>query len=148
MARTTEYMEARCVPVTESGCWIWEGDVGNHGYGIVYEGRRSKYLAHRVAWELAFGELPAGMLVCHRCDVSTCVNPLHMFLGTNQDNSDDKMRKGRWRGGVRQARQHQPFCINGHQMSGENLGISGAVRWCRECNRAAVRRYKAKLKQR
>lgn len=50
---------------------------------------------HRAAWWLAFGPIPHGMFVCHHCDNPPCVNPAHLFLGTNQDNVDDRNRKGR-----------------------------------------------------
>lgn len=80
-----------------SGCWIWTGSgsgkaAGNHG-NFWYEGRMQR--AHRVAWRLFRGEIPEGLNVCHRCDVPRCVNPEHLFLGTQQDNIADMVVKGR-----------------------------------------------------
>lgn len=61
------------------------------------DGGREYVRAHRLAYALHYGQDPAGMVVCHRCDNPSCVNPEHLFLGTQQDNIDDKMRKGRAR---------------------------------------------------
>lgn len=78
-----------------NGCWLWSGSL-SLGYGVITVGHRSKKLkAHRVSWQLHFGDIPSGMFVCHRCDVPACVNPLHLFLGTNRDNLEDMTRKGR-----------------------------------------------------
>ena len=77
------------------GCWLWLGAVHNRqGYGFLKVGRRQTY-AHRASYEAFIGKIPAGLHVCHRCDVTCCVNPSHLFLGTNRDNVDDKVRKGR-----------------------------------------------------
>lgn len=80
-------------------CWPWLGAKNKNGYGTFSPTKElSKTLAHRFAWELYRGPIPEGMLVCHTCDNPECTNPKHLFLGTPQDNMDDKVRKGRWRG--------------------------------------------------
>jgi hypothetical protein len=73
-----------------SGCWIWTA-ANKDGYGRY---SNSGY-AHRISWEMHFGKIPAGMFVCHKCDNPPCVNPDHLFLGTNQDNVNDMRAKGR-----------------------------------------------------
>lgn len=82
-----------------SGCWLWVGTLTRYGYGQVSVGGK-KMKAHRVSWELHWGMVPDGLHVLHRCDVRNCVNPRHLFLGTNQDNIDDKMRKNRGTSGI------------------------------------------------
>jgi hypothetical protein len=78
-------------------CWIWNGPTtGGKGYGRIKVFGKNRY-AHRVSWIIHFGEIPAGMLVCHHYDTPTCQNPSHFFLGTFQDNHDDSVQKGRQR---------------------------------------------------
>lgn len=75
-------------------CWPWKGGFYPDGYGRVRMGGKPKR-AHRVAYELANGPVPKGLLVCHTCDNPKCCNPSHLFAGTRQDNFDDMVRKGR-----------------------------------------------------
>ncbi len=80
--------------ITESGCWVWMKSTNNKGYGrVAYHGKNR--LAHRVSYSEFVGSIPKGLCVLHRCDMQPCINPDHLFLGTHQDNTDDKMRKGR-----------------------------------------------------
>lgn len=87
---------AKCGPRQESGCIPWQGTFLNSGYGSIRRGpaRAGKLLAHRAAWILAHGEMPAGMHVLHNCDNKRCVNVEHLRLGTHSENMDDAMRRG------------------------------------------------------
>ena len=92
------------------GCWVWNGATDGDGYGCFsYAGK--SYRAHRIALELD-GRPPGEMFACHHCDNPSCVNPDHLFVGTNKDNMVDMVAKGRnpdrfgpknpnWRGGRR-----------------------------------------------
>lgn len=93
-------------------CWEWKGRRSSDGYGA-FRIRKRQHGAHRVAYELAHGSIPRGMIVCHRCDNPPCVRPDHLFLGTDQDDTDDKVRKGRQRGapGDRNASRARPECL-------------------------------------
>ncbi len=83
----------------DNDCWVWMASINRKGYGNFYistgNSEERHTLAHRFSWEDSYGLIPDGMYVCHKCDNPSCVNPSHLFLGTNQDNMDDMKRKGR-----------------------------------------------------
>lgn len=89
-----ERFKSRYTPIPESGCWIWEGALVD-GYGAIDDEAGNGKRAHRVSWELQYGTIPQGAQVLHRCDIRCCVNPAHLFLGSNKDNIVDKVNKKR-----------------------------------------------------
>lgn len=84
---------ARIEPDLNSGCWLWSGARGGTYGFIKHLGRNLP--VHRYSYEAHKGPIPAGMMVCHRCDTPVCVNPSHLFVGSARDNALDMQAKGR-----------------------------------------------------
>lgn len=81
-------------PGMKTPCWLWMGRLESNGYArIKLESSRKQESVHRLAWEFEHGEIPEGIHVLHRCDVRHCVR--HLFSGTEKDNAQDMLRKGR-----------------------------------------------------
>lgn len=113
-------------------CWEWDANRKN-GYGQYHVNGRSPQIASRYAYELTFGPIPDGLGVLHRCDNPPCCNPMHLFLGTNLDNINDMLRKGRNRSGnvfkltdeqVREIRRRRAPSRSEKQKVAAEFGIS------------------------
>lgn len=82
------------ITADDDKCWLWLASKNRWGYGnIKWQGKMER--ANRVAWMMPNYVIPDGMIICHSCDNTSCVNPKHLFLGTHQDNMTDKVKKGR-----------------------------------------------------
>jgi len=106
-------------------CWLWTGDISTSGYGRfgIWDAVANKghmEYAHRVAYELTYGLIHNGFLICHHCDVKLCCNPTHYFAGTTRDNMQDAARKGRTCSGER----HRSHTNPGTVLKGEQIGNS------------------------
>jgi len=78
----------------DNGCILWTGPIDSKGYGVLKHGPIS-FRAHRIAYSLKHGAIPTGLNACHTCDTPSCVNPDHIFIGTQKDNIHDMIKKNR-----------------------------------------------------
>ncbi len=102
----SERFHDKYIPEPNTGCWLWLGYVDDKdyalGYGTIAEASGSRRLyAHRLSYEMFRGPLKSGDHVCHTCDMPPCVNSDHLFVGTNDENRADSVRKGRTARGIR-----------------------------------------------
>lgn len=110
-----------------SGCLEWQGSRLKQGYGSF--GRKGKRGGvHRLAYEIVFGAFPSELQVCHKCDNPPCLNPDHLFLGTNEDNQNDKIAKGRHAKGPAQVLTTISSKLR-HPPSKENPSLPVGVTW-------------------
>ncbi len=122
----SEWLERYSVPIPEAGCFLYVGCLNGNGYGLVKHDGKTRQ-AHRVSYELACGPIPKGKMLCHTCDVRSCVNPKHLYPGTNSDNQKDARRRGRHH------QSNKTQCPSGHAYSAENTYIWRERRYCRIC---------------
>ena len=119
----------------KNGCWEWQGCSHHGGYGaLCIKGKWAS--AHRTAYTFWKGIIPKGLCVLHRCDNPSCINPDHLFLGTQADNAKDRNRKGRtsqgesfWRAKLT---EKQVRAIRRRRAAGESLASLGreyGLRW-------------------
>ena len=95
MRKTTlQLFEEKFIKTEDNSCWNWSACIMDGGYGLFAIKRKPKK-AHRVSYEIYVGKITDNLHVLHTCDNRKCVNPNHLFLGTNLDNVQDKMKKGR-----------------------------------------------------
>jgi len=124
-----------------SGCWIWIGAIMSEGYGAINDGRGRILKAHRVAYELMRGRIPASRnYVDHLCEVRRCVNPAHLKPTTNKENCT----RG---GGVLMVAYRNGTCLRGHRVAGRNAyRIVGRRPRCVKCTLRQQKDRRERLK--
>ena len=95
MHEVPKHITDNCIPVPESGCWIWVGGWNSTSRYGRYRINGRYVDTHRLFYLMFKGEIPKGMHVCHKCDTPPCCNPDHLFVGTPADNMQDMIKKGR-----------------------------------------------------
>jgi len=116
------------VEVIPDGCHVWMASLNSTGYGnFRFDGKMA--LAHRVSYMLYVNQIPNNLHVLHKCDNPCCVNPDHLFLGTQADNNNDCINKGR------KSWQNQTHCKRGHEFTEENTYRWNGSRHCLKCNK-------------
>lgn len=130
-------IEEKSVPEPNSGCWLWLGADVPAGYGQMWNGFRPEQ-AHRLSYRAAYGPIPGGAEIDHKCRTPRCVNPAHMEAVPHREN----MRRSR---AVVGENARKTSCKRGHVLSGDNLKITpSGARQCRECLRFHARNAKAR----
>ncbi len=141
-------------PEPNSGCWLWCGSTDKKGYGqlrIRQRGAGALAYATHVSLRLHGRPIRDGMQACHHCDVPACVNPDHLFIGTQLDNIHDAMAKGRHVPppnmlGIKRGHHLRTNCQNGHELSNDNVYVRpDGVRVCRACRMEHKRRMRRRL---
>lgn len=120
-------------------CWIWSWQLNDTGYGTLKVNAKRR-TAHRVAYELRYGEIPKGLELDHLCRNRACINPLHLEPVTHKENMSrgDKLAMSR-------PQREKTHCKNGHELVVDNLYLyEEGRRICRACKLISVAKYQAK----
>lgn len=134
-----ERLLSKAVINWETACWEWTAYIGQDGYGRIHANGLNGRLAHRVAYELIEGPIPAGLQLDHLCRNRRCVNPAHLEPVTCGEN----LRRSPL---TRNGRGTLTHCPNGHERTAENTYVYSGRRMCRPCNHTSSKLFYARSK--
>jgi hypothetical protein len=106
-------------------CWNWKASFRNKEKYGSFSIDKTNYQAHRISWIISFGDIPDGLIVCHKCDNKSCCNPNHLFIGTVSDNNCDKFNKCREY--VRRGTDHTNSKISEDSLKAIRLMLSNKI---------------------
>ena len=133
------YIKSR-IKIDENGCWIWQRQIGRHGYALVSD-KVTSYRMHRQSYMFYKGEIPKGLVLDHLCRNKPCINPEHLEPVTNREN----VLRGV---GISAVNAKKTHCSRGHELSGDNLYIApkDGSRKCRACKALNWPKYRENRK--
>jgi hypothetical protein len=134
-----KYIEKRSEPCPATGCWLWTGQTDKHGYGQYRLFAKDKWhKAHRESLK-AFKQVNLdGLGALHTCDNKTCVNPDHLYAGSQKDNVRDMINRGRNKNGS----VKKQFCQKGHELTDENRLNHAINNGCKICHKNRQAKYR------
>lgn len=135
--KNLEFFQKYTIPEPNTGCILWEKTLNQYGYGQFTDSKRKTQTAHRAIWILHYGSIPEDKQINHKCDVRACVNIEHLYLGSQKDNMQDKVKKGRSNA------QLITHCPSGHEYDEANTiyDNNGKHRRCRLCRKIQKQKY-------
>lgn len=128
---------------TYGQCWVWIGCKTPKGYGLFKLG--TEITTHRVSWTVHNGRIPDGLCVLHRCDNTSCVNPKHLFLGTQLDNIADMVSKSRQAKGVKHKSKTKPETVAKGESHGRARLTNESIHEIRRLSRQGATQAKIAL---
>jgi hypothetical protein len=140
---TIERFNEGFIPEPNSGCWLWVRSISRNGNGYGFFKLGEERTAHRSSWIIFRGIIPAGKFVLHKCDTPSCVNPDHLFLGSQKDNILDMYKKHREGTSYSGGRTPIEYCKSNHLIMKDFYTYPNGKKECAKCR---IKRHKTSNK--